>query len=49
MVMDRLGTDLQKLFVENAERMKKKTVLQLGYLLVSHHQYVDSLCLVARK
>ncbi|KAK3573302.1 hypothetical protein QTP86_022369 [Hemibagrus guttatus] len=40
MVMDRLGTDLQKLFVENAERMKKQTVLQLGYLMVDVLEYI---------
>lgn len=49
MVMDRLGTDLQKVFVENAEQLKKPTVLQLGCLIVSDHQYVDSRCLGARK
>ncbi|KAG7333997.1 hypothetical protein KOW79_002404 [Hemibagrus wyckioides] len=40
MVMDRLGTDLQKLFVENAEQMKKQTVLQLGYLMVDVLEYI---------
>lgn len=49
MVMDRLGTDLQKVLVENAEQLKKQTVLQLGCLMVNHHQYMDLLCLVARK
>lgn len=45
MVMDRLGTDLQKVFVENAEQLKKQTVLQLGCLMASNHQYVHSVCL----
>lgn len=49
MVMDRLGTDLQKVLVENSEQLKKQTVLQLGCLMVSHHQYVHSLCLAGSK
>lgn len=47
--MDRLGTDLQKVLVENAEQLKKQTVLQLGCLMVSHHRCVHSVCLVERK
>lgn len=49
MVMDRLGTDLQKVFVENSEQLKKQTVLQLGCLMVWSHQCVDSVRLAARK
>lgn len=49
MVMDRLGTDLQKVFVEKAEQLKKQTVLQLGCLMVSHHRCMHSMCLVERK
>lgn len=45
MVMDRLGTDLQKVLIGNSDQLKKQTVLQLGCLMVSHHQYVHSLCL----
>ncbi|XP_062851653.1 serine/threonine-protein kinase VRK2 [Trichomycterus rosablanca] len=40
MVMDRLGTDLQKVFVEIGEQMKKQTVLQLGYLMVDVLEYI---------
>lgn len=35
MVMDRFGTDLQKVFEENGKRFSRKTVLQLGLRLVS--------------
>lgn len=48
MVMDRLGTDLQMLFMENGQQLKKQTVLQLGCLMVSHNQYMVTWCLVAR-
>ncbi|RXN23427.1 serine threonine- kinase VRK1-like isoform X1 [Labeo rohita] len=34
MVMDRLGTDMQKVLVENGGQLKKPTVLQLGVLMV---------------
>ncbi len=36
MVMDRLGADLQKVFMENGGQVKKPTVLQLGVLMVRH-------------
>ncbi len=36
MVMDRLGTDLQKVFMENGGQVKKPSVLQLGVLMVRH-------------
>lgn len=34
MVMDRLGSDLQKVFEQSGGRMKKPTVLLLGQTLV---------------
>ncbi|MCI4376351.1 hypothetical protein PGIGA_G00187430 [Pangasianodon gigas] len=40
MVIDRLGTDLQKVFVENAEQLKKQTVLHLGCLMVDVLEYI---------
>ncbi|XP_053477394.1 serine/threonine-protein kinase VRK2 [Ictalurus furcatus] len=40
MVMDRLGTDLQKVFVENAEQLKKPAVLQLGCLMLDILEYI---------
>ncbi|XP_026992153.2 serine/threonine-protein kinase VRK2 isoform X1 [Tachysurus fulvidraco] len=40
MVMDRLGTDLQKVFVGNGEQLKKQTVLQLGCLMVDVLEYI---------
>ncbi|XP_046729486.1 serine/threonine-protein kinase VRK2 isoform X2 [Silurus meridionalis] len=40
MVMDRLGTDLQKVLVDNAEQLKKQTVLQLGCLMVDVLEYI---------
>ena len=35
MVMERFGTDLQKLFENNGKEFSRKTVLQLGLSLVS--------------
>ena len=35
MVMDRLGSDLQKVCERNGGKLKKHTVLQLGRVLVS--------------
>ncbi|KAF5910106.1 serine/threonine-protein kinase VRK1-like [Clarias magur] len=40
MVIDRLGTDLQKVFMENAQQLKKQTVLQLGCLMVDVLEYI---------
>ncbi|KAM9477347.1 serine/threonine-protein kinase VRK2 [Clarias gariepinus] len=40
MVMDRLGTDLQMLFMENGQQLKKQTVLQLGCLMVDVLEYI---------
>ncbi|XP_075209677.1 LOW QUALITY PROTEIN: serine/threonine-protein kinase VRK1 [Chanos chanos] len=40
MVMDRLGTDLQKIFLENGRQLKKDTVLQLGCLLLNALEYM---------
>nr|XP_019952785.1 PREDICTED: serine/threonine-protein kinase VRK1-like isoform X2 [Paralichthys olivaceus] len=40
MVMDRLGTDLQKVCDRNAGRLKKATVLQLGLGLVDVLEYI---------
>ncbi|XP_076829989.1 serine/threonine-protein kinase VRK2 isoform X2 [Brachyhypopomus gauderio] len=40
MVMDRLGTDLQKVFLENGEQMRKETVLQLGCLILDVLEYI---------
>lgn len=40
MVMDRLGTDLQKVFVENGGHLRKPTVLQLGVLMLDVLEYI---------
>ncbi|XP_058652197.1 serine/threonine-protein kinase VRK2 isoform X2 [Onychostoma macrolepis] len=40
MVMDRLGTDLQKVFVENGGQVKKPTVLQLGVFMLDVLEYI---------
>uniref|UniRef100_A0A8C2B2I4 non-specific serine/threonine protein kinase n=1 Tax=Cyprinus carpio TaxID=7962 RepID=A0A8C2B2I4_CYPCA len=40
MVMDRLGTDLQKVFMENGGHLKKPTVLQLGVLMLDVLEYI---------
>lgn len=40
MVMDRLGTDLQKLIKDNDNQLKKQTVLQLGCLMVDVLEYI---------
>ncbi|XP_016100132.1 serine/threonine-protein kinase VRK2 isoform X2 [Sinocyclocheilus grahami] len=40
MVMDRLGTDLQKVFLENGGHLKKPTVLQLGVLMLDVLEYI---------
>ncbi|XP_073690028.1 serine/threonine-protein kinase VRK2 [Garra rufa] len=40
MVMDRLGTDLQKVFMENCGQLKKPTVLQLGVLMLDVLEYI---------
>ncbi|KAJ8360106.1 hypothetical protein SKAU_G00166310 [Synaphobranchus kaupii] len=40
MVMDRLGTDLQKVSEENGGRLKRLTVLRLGYLLLDVLEYI---------
>ncbi|XP_010741672.2 serine/threonine-protein kinase VRK1 [Larimichthys crocea] len=40
MVMDRLGSDLQKICAHKGGRMKKATVLQLGQTLVSVLEYI---------
>ncbi|XP_041645178.1 serine/threonine-protein kinase VRK1-like [Cheilinus undulatus] len=40
MAMDRLGSDLQKVFEKNGGRLKKATVLQLGQGLVSVLEYI---------
>ncbi|XP_004077016.1 serine/threonine-protein kinase VRK1 isoform X1 [Oryzias latipes] len=40
MVMDRLGTDLQKICEANGGRLKKTTVLQLGQRLVDVLEYI---------
>ncbi|KAJ8248036.1 hypothetical protein GJAV_G00237480 [Gymnothorax javanicus] len=40
MVMDRLGTDLQKFCEKNGGRLKRLTVLRLGYLLLDALEYV---------
>ncbi|XP_074532446.1 serine/threonine-protein kinase VRK2 isoform X2 [Halichoeres trimaculatus] len=40
MVMDRLGSDLQKMCEKNGGRLKKATVLQLGQGLVSVLEYI---------
>ncbi|KAI4899650.1 hypothetical protein NFI96_011463, partial [Prochilodus magdalenae] len=40
MVMDRLGTDLQKVIVENGGQLKKQTVLQLGCLMLDVLEYI---------
>uniref|UniRef100_A0A673J6B5 non-specific serine/threonine protein kinase n=1 Tax=Sinocyclocheilus rhinocerous TaxID=307959 RepID=A0A673J6B5_9TELE len=40
MVMDHLGTDLQKVFMENGGHLKKTTVLQLGVLMLDVLEYI---------
>ncbi|XP_049337382.1 serine/threonine-protein kinase VRK2 isoform X2 [Astyanax mexicanus] len=40
MVMDRLGTDLQKVIVENGGQLRKQTVLQLGCLMLDVLEYI---------
>ncbi|TRZ00001.1 hypothetical protein DNTS_015859 [Danionella cerebrum] len=40
MVMDRLGTDLQKVLMENGGHLKKQTVLQLGLLMLDVLEYI---------
>ncbi|XP_059422202.1 serine/threonine-protein kinase VRK2 isoform X2 [Carassius carassius] len=40
MVMDRLGTDLHKVFMENGGHLKKPTVLQLGVLMLDVLEYI---------
>uniref|UniRef100_A0A673NGQ2 non-specific serine/threonine protein kinase n=1 Tax=Sinocyclocheilus rhinocerous TaxID=307959 RepID=A0A673NGQ2_9TELE len=40
MVMDRLGTDLQIVFMENGGQLKKPTVLQLGVLMLDVMEYI---------
>ncbi|XP_016127832.1 serine/threonine-protein kinase VRK2-like isoform X2 [Sinocyclocheilus grahami] len=40
MVMDRLGTDLQIVFMENGGQLKKPTVLQLGVLMLDVLEYI---------
>ncbi|XP_048060905.1 serine/threonine-protein kinase VRK2 isoform X3 [Megalobrama amblycephala] len=40
MVMDRLGTDLQKVFMENGGQLRKPTVLQLGVLMLDVLEYI---------
>uniref|UniRef100_A0AAY4E6T0 non-specific serine/threonine protein kinase n=1 Tax=Denticeps clupeoides TaxID=299321 RepID=A0AAY4E6T0_9TELE len=40
MVIDRLGTDLQKVLLENGSRFQKHTVLQLGGLLLDVLEYI---------
>ncbi|XP_051508267.1 serine/threonine-protein kinase VRK2 [Myxocyprinus asiaticus] len=40
MVMDRLGTDLQKLFMENGGQFRKATVLRLGVLMLDVLEYI---------
>ena len=46
MVMERFGTDLQKLFEQNNKRFKRKTVCCLALQIVSNFlSYVDILLL----
>ncbi|XP_051946037.1 serine/threonine-protein kinase VRK2 isoform X2 [Xyrauchen texanus] len=40
MVIDRLGTDLQKLFIENGGQLRKATVLRLGVLMLDVLEYI---------
>ncbi|XP_061084571.1 serine/threonine-protein kinase VRK1-like [Conger conger] len=40
MVVDRLGTDLQKFCDQNGGRLKRLTVLRLGYLLLDVLEYI---------
>ncbi|MBN3323566.1 VRK1 kinase, partial [Atractosteus spatula] len=40
MVMDRFGTDLQKIFEENGKQFSRKTVLQLGLRLLDILEYI---------
>nr|XP_015218444.1 PREDICTED: serine/threonine-protein kinase VRK2 isoform X2 [Lepisosteus oculatus] len=40
MVMDRLGSDLQKIFEKNGKRFKKETVLCLGAQLIDVLEYI---------
>ncbi|MBN3294851.1 VRK1 kinase, partial [Amia calva] len=40
MVMDRFGSDLQKMFEENGKRFPRKTVLQLGLRLLDILEYI---------
>ncbi|XP_026079296.1 serine/threonine-protein kinase VRK2 [Carassius auratus] len=40
MVMDRLGTDLHKVFMDNGGPLKKPTVLQLGVLMLDVLEYI---------
>ncbi|XP_036398471.1 serine/threonine-protein kinase VRK1 [Megalops cyprinoides] len=40
MVMDRFGTDLQKIFEENGKRFPRKLVLQLGLRLLDILEYI---------
>ncbi|XP_043111753.1 serine/threonine-protein kinase VRK2-like isoform X2 [Puntigrus tetrazona] len=40
MVMDRLGTDLQKVFMDNSGHLKKPTVLKLGVLMLDVLEYI---------
>lgn len=39
MVIDRLGTDLQKKFEECGKKFPRKLVLQLGLRLVGHQSF----------
>ncbi|KAK7140237.1 hypothetical protein R3I94_012750 [Phoxinus phoxinus] len=40
MVMDRLGTDLQKMLMENGGQLRKPAVLQLGVLMLDVLEYI---------
>lgn len=40
MVMDRLGTDLQKVLIDNGGQLRKTSVLQLGVLMLDVLEYI---------